>query len=242
MTDALRRLWAASFDDPPEAIDAFFTTAYSPQRCRSLTVEGGLAAALHWLDAEFQGQKLAYVYAVATAPAYRGRGLCRKLMEQTHAHLAQSGYAAALLSPAGEGLRRMYAAMGYRDCCFRREQICGWGEPTALRPVDAEEFARLRRQFLPEDGVIQEGAHLAYLSTYAKFYAGTDFLLAAARQGDTLLGLELLGSPSAGAGIVGALGCARGRFRMPGRDIPVGMILPLVPDAPIPGYLGFPLD
>ncbi len=242
MIDQLSGLWAASFDDSRETIDAFFATAYSPNRCRYLTREGRLAAALYWLDAEFQGQKLAYVYAVATHPDFRGQGLCRKLMAQTHAHLAQSGYAAALLSPAGEGLGQMYAAMGYRDCCFRRELTCGWEEPAALRPVDAGEFARLRRQYLPADGVIQEGAHLAYLSTYAKFYAGTDFLLAAVRQEDTLLGLELLGNPAAAAGVVGALGCAQGRFRMPGGDIPVGMILPLVPDAPIPGYLGFPLD
>lgn len=116
MTEQLSALWQTAFGDSPEFIRLFFSTAYAPERCQYLTVEGHLAAALYWLDAWCGGEKLAYIYAVATHPDFRGRGLCRRLMDRTHSLLASRGYAGALLCPAGEGLRRMYAAMGYRDC------------------------------------------------------------------------------------------------------------------------------
>lgn len=64
--------------------------------------------------------------------------------------------------------------------------------------------------------MIQEGANLSYLERYAAFYAGADFLLAAAPNGDSLTGMELLGSAGAAPGILGALGFSHGRFRTPG--------------------------
>ena len=68
MTDQLKKLWAECFSDPPEAIHSFFAAAYSPERCRYLERNGQIAAALHWLDGTYQGQKVAYLYAVATRP------------------------------------------------------------------------------------------------------------------------------------------------------------------------------
>ena len=34
--DQLKALWQRSFGDPEDAIDAFFSTAYSPARCQVL--------------------------------------------------------------------------------------------------------------------------------------------------------------------------------------------------------------
>lgn len=242
MNDQLERLWGVCFSDPPEAIQDFFSTAYSPERCRYLERNGQVVSALYWLDGEYQEQKVAYLYAVATAPDFRGMGLCRKLIAKTHQDLARAGYASALLSPAGEGLRRMYAGMGYRDCCFRREFSCRAGKSVALQEVSVTEYAALRRQMLPPEGLVQEGPTLSFLSTYARFYAGEDFLLAASVQDSSVQGWELLGNSSAAAGIVSALNADQGKFRAPGREVPVGMILPLTENAAIPGYLGFPLD
>lgn len=95
-------------------------------------------------------------------------------------------------------------AIGTAAPCL--EFSCDAGEAVAVRPISAVEFARLRREYLPPDGVIQEGASLSYLKCYAAFYAGGDFLLAAEHDGDSLTGMELLGNAAAAPGILGALG------------------------------------
>lgn len=240
--EPLRQLWQLAFGDSQEFIGFFFDTAYSPERCRSLVLNGRTAAALYWLDTEFQGQKLAYVYAVATHPDFRNRGLCRELMAQTHAELAEREYAGVLLMPAEPELRQMYSKMGYRDCCRIAEFSCAAGTAVPVRVVGTEEYAQLRRRFLPPDGVIQEGENLDYLRTYARFYAGEDFVLAAAPGKHLLNGIELLGNRDAAPGILTALGYAEGSFRTPGRDIPFAMFHPLTEPVTAPGYLGLVFD
>lgn len=238
----LRNLWQLAFGDSEDVIGFFFSTAYAPERCRCATVAEQVAAALYWFDTECRGQKFAYLYAVATHPDHRRRGLCRGLMEDTHSLLVKLGYDGALLMPAEAGLRRMYGGMGYVDCCKVSEFDCTAGAPIPLRRVSAEEFARLRREFLPDGGVIQERENLAYLGTYVTFYAGADFLLAASTEGGQLWGMELLGNRNAAPGILGTLGYAEGTFRSPGNDIPFAMFHPLKPDAIVPAYFGLELN
>lgn len=241
-TKQLKELWRLAFGDSEEFIDLFFATAYAPERFRFLEENGQVTAALYWLDCEYAGQKMAYIYAVATHPEHRGMGLCRTLMSQTHKTLEEQGYAAALLMPAETGLRQMYAKLGYRECSRVSEFSCTAGRTLPIRPVSGDEYARLRRNFLPDGGVIQEGASIGYLASYAHFYAGEDFLLAGAPSGQTFHGIELLGSRDSAPGILAALGYEKGTFRCPGSDISFAMILPLRADAKLPGYLGLVFD
>lgn len=234
----LRQLWKLAFGDTDAFLDSFFGTAFSENRCHILKMKEQVAAALYWFDCEYGGRKAAYVYAVATHPEFRGRGLCRQLMGEAHSLLKEQGYDAVLLVPQDTGLRKMYAAMGYRDATSVAEFSCEAGKPVAMTEVDVREYAVLRRQYLPEGGVVQEGGNLRFLSTYAKFYDGADFV--AAVSGDQIL--ELLGSREAAAGILGALGQAAGCVRMPGAEIPYAMFLPLKADVPVPSYFGFAFD
>ena len=63
----LRRLWKEAFSDNDGFLDAFFSKAFAPDRCRCVTVEGEPAAALYWFDCQLEGQPVAYIYAFATA-------------------------------------------------------------------------------------------------------------------------------------------------------------------------------
>ena len=83
---------------------------------------------------------------------------------------------------------------------------------------------------------------MAWLHTYAKFYAGENFLFSAATQGDTLLVQEFLGDPALAPRIVTALGMTEGRFRTSGAGRDFAMVLPFTADCPIPGYFGLALD
>lgn len=242
MTEQLKDLWQLAFGDGEEFIDLFFRTAYSANRCLYLTDNGQITAALYWLDCEYKGQKQAYIYAVATHPEHRGKGLCRRLMDMTHKRLKALGYHAALLCPADDGLRRMYRKMGYRVVTGVAEFEAVAGKSLLLRKLDAREYEKLRKKYLPEDGVLQEGVSTDYLASYAQLYAGEDFLLAGSFYEGSFIGMELLGNRDAAPGILAALGYERGRFRCPGMEIPFGMFLPLREDAQEPGYLGLVFD
>lgn len=237
-TDGLKDLWREAFGDGDAFIDGFFETAYSPRRCRCIRDGEETAAMLFWLDGACRGRKMAYLYAVATAKKFRGLGLCRTLMEDTCNLLKAQGCAAAMLYPAGEGLRKMYRKMGFQDCGRSLEFSCEAGGTTKIRRISGEEYGKRRRELLPEDGVIQEGENLAFLAKCAELYAGPDFLLAASREGDTLRAAEFLGNREAAPAAVRALGCRQGTFRQ-GAD---AMLLPLVENVDFPGYLGLVFD
>ena len=237
---ALRQLWQEAFGDTDAFLGGFFDRVFSSDRCRCIFSGKEAAAALYWLDCNYNGKKLAYLYAVATAEASRNQGLCRKLMEDTHALLQIRGYAGAILVPGDAGLFTMYEKMGYQVIPCMDTLTVNSSTPVVLNSVTPEEYAAARRNFLPYGGVIQEKENLALLALCANLYAGDGFLLAARREGDTVIGLELLGDSTNSAGIPAALGAAKGQFRIPGKK-PFAMYHPLS-DAPAPTYFGLAFD
>ena len=238
----LRLLWQEAFGDTDAYLDSFFSLAFSPDRCRCVTEGGRVTAALYWFDCRCQGEKLAYLYAVATASDCRGKGLCRQLMDSTHAHLHASGYAGAILVPASEALRQMYGKMGYLPGTRIRRLRCAAGEQAVpLEALSGAEFERRRLRFLPPDAVAQDGAMTALLADQYGLFGGDGFLLAAWLEEGLLTAEEFLGDPAAVPGILKALGAEAGIFRMPGQDLEFAMYRPLVPQCPKPGYFGISL-
>lgn len=235
----LRRLWKEAFGDTDAFLDSFFGIAFSPDRCRCVTEDGRVTAALYWFDCECDGKKMAYLYAVATAQNCRGRGLCRSLLEDTHRHLECFNYAGTILVPADEALGQMYGRMGYLLATSVSEFSCGPGEqPTALRSLTAEEYSRRRRELLPAGGVIQEGPLTDLLAEQCGMFGGEDFLTAAWMEDGVLHTEEFLGNRDAAPGIVKALGAVKGIFRAPGEGKSFAMYRPLGEDCPKPGYFG----
>lgn len=239
----LLALWKKAFGEFDGFWELFLDTGFLPDHCRCITENGQVLAGLYWFDCSCNEDKIAYIYAVVTDPGHRGSGLCRRLMADVHTHLKNRGYASTMLVPADEGLRGMYQKMGYETCTSVSELSCRAGDsPAAFRNVSLEEYASLRRNLLPENGVLQEGIQLFFLSAQAQLLAGPDFLLAAWRDGDTLHGMELLGNPEAAPGILRTLGCKEGTFQIPGKEKPFAMIRKLQETAGIPQYFGFSFD
>lgn len=240
---ALKSLWKTAFGDSDEFLSPFFEIAYSPDRCRCITLEGALAAALYWFETSCGGQRFAYVYAVATDPAFRNRGLCARLMEDTAELLKEQGFDGILLYPASEGLSRMYGKMGYVRCTTVREFLCNTpAEPVPMRKIGKAEYAELRRKMLPPGGAVQEGALLDFLDCIAGFYAGDNWVALISCENDEFRCLELLGDVSAAPGILGAFGKKEGFFRTFGADKPFVMGLPMTDRCELPQYFGLPLD
>ena len=240
---ALRQLWKQAFGDEDAFLDLFYRVGFSPDRCRCVTLDKLPVAALYWFDALWEGRKLAYLYAIATDRAHRGKGLCKALMEDTHRLLKKLGYAACLLVPAEGSLFDFYGSMGYRTVSALREFTTRAGDaPVALTPIGPEEYASLRKKMLPEGSVLQEGDTLAFLSAQAAFYKGDRLLLIAQRNGEQLFVPELLGDPGCAPAVLKALNAEKGTFRTPGRDKPFAMGLSLT-ETPLPDtYFGLALD
>ena len=238
-TDSLKALWKTVFGDTDGFIDDFFRTAYSPERCRFIEENGKAICALYWFDCSYSGGKLAYIYAVATHPQHRGKGLASQLMRQTHDHLKQLGYAGTVLKPA-QGLFPFYERLGYGTSGFiRRFHECAATVPAELTELTPKEYGHHRRSFLPADGVIQEDLILDFLHSYASFYAGSDALICALPQEGIVF--EYLGNPHSAPGILAALGVSEAEIPTVGNEIPFAMFHPLN-CTKVPGYLGISLE
>jgi len=240
---ALRALWTEAFGDGDEFLDVFFGSVFSASRSRRVLTDGELSAALYWFDCSFDGERIAYIYAVATSEKHRGRGLCRALMNDTHEHLKSLGYGGAILVPGSQGLFEFYGKLGYKTSAYISELRCSASDTEAkLRNIGVREYAEIRKTLLPEHGVLQENENLVFLEKQANFYAGDGALLAARIEKGTLFGLELLGNTDAAADIVRALGCENGVFRIKGDEKPFAMYFDLEKKDRAPSYFAFAFD
>jgi GNAT superfamily N-acetyltransferase len=231
----LRDLWKLVFGDEDDFLDLFFGAAFAPERCLCALEGDAPVGALYWLPCD----SYAYIYAVATHPEHRGKGLASRLLEDTHAHLKELGYAGAVLKPAA-GLFPFYGRLGYETCGYIT-RFCAEASdsPLPLRQITAEEYGCLRKSFLPENGISQEGVTLAFLSTFASFYACADALVCANKEEQVVF--EYLGNPHSAPGILSALSVKSAEIPTPGQDIPFAMWHPLN-CTKMPGYLGITLE
>lgn len=240
---ALRTLWQEVFGDSDDFLDSFFAYGFACSHCLCAMEQEKMAGAMYWLDHTCRGKKLAYLYAVATHPDYRGQGICRRLTHQVTALLREQGYAGIILVPAQPGLVSMYEKLGFSPASPLGLLRCSRGEtPTPLRAVGPQEYNALRNRLAPEGSALLGEQALRFLASQAEFFAGDGWVLAAWRQDQTLTGLEYLGSTSLLPGIVNALSCIRGSFRIPGADQPFAMFTALSPGENCPSHVGFAFD
>ncbi len=240
---ALWDLWMEAFGDSEAFLRDFENTAFDRMRCRCVIQNDTVAAALYWFDCSYPSGRIAYLYAIATAKAHRGQGLCRALLEDTHRHLKALGYVGAILVPGEESLFNFYQKIGYQTATHIGEmRAVASTHPAPIREIGIEEYAAIRRELLPKGAVIQEGENLRFLQTMAQFYAGEDLLLAARTEDGSLDGIELLGDTATAPDIVCALGCAEGHFRIPEGKKPFTMYYPLTEGATMPSYFGLAFD
>ena len=239
----LHALWKEAFADTDDFLDAFFRTGFHPHRCRCITEDGTVTAALYWFEATCRGQRFAYLYAVATLKSHRGQGLFSALLEDTKRLLTDAGFDGILLVPETEALGRMYEKFGFFPCTFLREQTVEAGaRKLPLREIGADAYALLRRQLLPEGAVLQEGGILPFLSTQYNFWAGEGWLALGQFDDGKLVCREFLGDERAMPGFLRTLGVPCGHFRSPGTQRPFAWLLPLQPHCTRPAYFGLALD
>ena len=238
-----KELFLEAFSDSIQFVNQFEMLAFSPERCEYAYDGDRVVSALYWFDCFFGEEKIAYIYGVSTAQSHRKQGYCKRLMEKTHERLLEGGYSGAILVPAKKELYSFYGNMGYVTCTGISEKTVFASDVRVdLFRLNKHEFASLRRKYLPENSVIEEGAALDLLSAYAEFYSGEDFVLVAERIDEGLRVTELLGNFEKAPQIIKSLGYSSATVRGVGEDKPFAMYYPLSDDKAFPFYFGLALD
>ena len=238
-----RAIWKEAFGDGDEFLDYFEKTAFSPLRARALFVENEIASVLYWFEIEIGGVMGTYIYAVATAKKFRGRGYCKALMLDTYRHLESLGYSFALLVPASESLFEFYKGLGYSTSCFIKEyEIVASSEKETVEKIGAKEYFEMRKAHLPMDSVNLLSVAKEFLAGQTEFYKGKGILFCGNKDGERFFCCELLGDESKMPSALAYLGSTVGYVRASGGDKPFAMSLCFSADIPKKFYHAFAFD
>lgn len=178
----LKALWRTVFGDPDSYIDAFFTDLYLPGRAVVAEEDDLIASAIYLLPAgtvsggASASVPCSYSYALATLPAYRGRGLGGRVTRAAIAQSHAAGYAVNFICPASPPLFTYYEKLGYhtrlsiRERTILRESLGEAPGNISFQPLDVSAYADLREALMPAPGVafspdyLRHQANLSYAS------------------------------------------------------------------------------
>ena len=118
-TEDLKTLWETVFGDTREVTDAFFENAFFPDGCFYESIDGKAVSALYLLPVTLGDEKGFYLYAAATLPEHRGRGLMGRLIKEALAYAkAQADF--VYLCPAEASLYDYYRRFGFSKMLYAR--------------------------------------------------------------------------------------------------------------------------
>lgn len=172
-----RELWQLAFGDDGAYVDNFYHTYYKPERMLMLEEDGVVQAMTAWFDTTFAvpggGEyRAAYLYAVATHPEARGRGLAGRLLSDADGFFRSWGIPAVTTVPAEPSLHNFFGKNGFRECftLFEGKLETG-GHPksfrnTSLRSVSPAEYGAVREK------ILADLPHIAYPEEALAYQAG----------------------------------------------------------------------
>ncbi|MBQ4207275.1 MAG: GNAT family N-acetyltransferase [Clostridia bacterium] len=143
----LHTLWKDVFGDEDGYIDLFFARAFPSCHPFAVIENGEVQSVLYLLDCRLQaGRKLYdgyYLYAAATKPQYRRKGLMRSLIEEAKAFLHETGKDFIVLLPAGKSLYDYYEKFGFVTKLYRWAGTLQGAGQTPPDPITNERYASL---------------------------------------------------------------------------------------------------
>lgn len=157
-----RELWQLAFGDDGAYVDNFYHTYYKPERMLMLEEDGVVQAMTAWFDTTFavpgRGEyRAAYLYAVATHPEARGRGLAGRLLSDADGFFRSWGIPAVTTKPAEPSLHQFFGRNGFRECFVHGQNFFHWekadrnpGAVKSLERLSPGEYTALRESWLAE--------------------------------------------------------------------------------------------
>lgn len=163
--EQIRNIWETCFGDEEDYICFYLDHRMTEDNMLVIYEDGKAVSMASFLPAQYMHQEayqdVRYVYAVATLPEYRGRGLAGKILK-----FAQNLYEEPLLlAPAEESLLAYYEKLGFqRAFPESRESIGGVqaleltteeAELSCLEAITAAEYVKLRDQKCEGEGYVR---------------------------------------------------------------------------------------
>lgn len=194
--EEIAQLWQACFGERREAIDYFLERVFAPEHCLVHVEDSRVVAMVHMLPARMVHEEATvqvhYIYAAATDPGFRSRGLMGALLEQAFSYGETRGDACSFLLPSEPSLYDYYGRHGYVPYFRTRfAEVCvdelGLPAPEAegftASSVDnlpqLESARRLRDSQLAEDvgSIIWPFSYLDYAAKVNSIYSGQTLAL-----------------------------------------------------------------
>lgn len=209
-------LWKEGFGDSDTDIALFYDLCWRPEESLVLLEDGALVSMLVLLPQTLAlpggGEtKAAYIYALTTPKAFRGRGYGGQIIAAADWAAQRLGADCATLVPAEPSLRNYFGPMGYAPCFSTwRMEVASADIPAAapgdhLATITPEEYGALRRSLLGDRPAVH------YNRRMLEFQAGMCRL---ARGG--LYRIQA----------AGLTGCAAAEYREAGRLVLKELLLP----------------
>lgn len=172
----LRELWFLAFGDEGPYVDNFFATYYKPERVLVLEENGVVQAMTAWFDTAFavpgEGRfRAAYLYAVATHPDCRSRGMSGRLLAWADDYFRTLGIPAVTTVPAQPSLHRFFGANGFRECFTHTEHHTHAAAPEGESPFGLDRLPPFHYQGLRE-AVLAGTTHIDLGEEAAAYQAG----------------------------------------------------------------------
>lgn len=117
---SLKEIWRISFGDGDEYINMFMDEQFEKAETVVREEDGKVVSMLFLFRCSFsisgKGHPSFYLYAAATLPEYRGRGIMGDMLVFSKDYASKKGMDFIILSPAEKGLYDYYGRFGFLKC------------------------------------------------------------------------------------------------------------------------------
>ncbi len=139
--DELKSLWMTVFDDDSDTVDFFLTNTADFNKIYAYRDAGRIESSFYIIDSNIvidgDNHKSAYLYAAATLPEYRKRGIMSNMIKYAASVLKTIGFDYLFLYPATDDLYDYYEKLGF-DTVFEDTRIKL--SPSFMSAVKADDY------------------------------------------------------------------------------------------------------
>ena len=146
-------LYQTTFPDDPEDFAKEFISRFFEKNCRYTITDGRIASMLFLFEcrlaADNKEYPVLYLYAAATLPEYRGRGMMKRLIGEAQKEADRSG-SLLVTKPASDELFGFYGSCGFKTAFYHNETVYSAGKTVGgeLKPVGWREYLSVREKLL----------------------------------------------------------------------------------------------
>ena len=164
--EQIEKIWETCFGDEKEYIRFYMEHRMTEENMLVIHEDGKAVSMASFLPVRYlcEGEYVdaRYVYAVATLPEYRGRGLAKRILMFAHEHYGQP----LILAPAEESLMHYYETLGFRKAfpdtrAWMKDTLAAleWTENVdvtdMIKPLTTQEYVQIRDEKCAKEGYVR---------------------------------------------------------------------------------------